>query len=325
MKKATLLFVICLSIFFTAYSQTSSVMIYSEQGEKFSLMMNGNIETSSTVSNIELTNLPPNRYSLIITMEPNNQKIEKAIYIEPDYLYTYEIIDKSKTGLAKGMKKVNAFLEQDFDKANQSSPIDYTIRLVASRELSTASPPSTSSPYYPPPNAATSTQSVAVQGSSQVNGSTQTDSYSQTTTISAGGTSISATVKVEGSESFEQDVQYTEQPQTIQQTQQPQASQAQDQCNYPMNASDFQSSLESINAKSFEDSKMQIAKQVANSNCLKSEQVKQIMQAFTFEETRLEFAKFAYQFTFDKGNYYKVNDAFQFELSIEELDEYLGR
>lgn len=324
MKKTTLLFAFCLSIFISAYSQTSSVMIYSEQGEKFSLMMNGKMETSSPVSNIELTDLPPNRYSLIITMEPNNQKIEKAIYVEPDYLFTYEIIDKSKTGMAKGMKKVNAFLEQDFDKANQSSPADYTIRLAASRELSAMPPPPTS-PHSVSPHTGTSTQSATMQGSAQVNSSTQTESYSQTTTINAGGTSVSATVKVEGMEGFGQDVQYSEQTQTTQQVNQTQTAQAQDQCSYPMSAPDFQSSLESIKAKSFEDSKMQIAKQVTKSNCLKSEQVKQIMQAFTFEETRLEFAKFAYQYTFDKGNYYKVNDAFQFELSIEELDEYLGR
>ena len=47
------------------------------------------------------------------------------------------------------------------------------------------------------------------------------------------------------------------------------------------------------------------------------------MQSFDFESTKLEYAKFAYDFTYDKGNYFKVNDAFDFESSIEELDEYI--
>ena len=36
-----------------------------------------------------------------------------------------------------------------------------------------------------------------------------------------------------------------------------------------------------------------------------------------------DFAKFANQFTFDIGNYYKVNQAFQFETSTAELNKYI--
>jgi hypothetical protein len=49
------------------------------------------------------------------------------------------------------------------------------------------------------------------------------------------------------------------------------------------------------------------------------------MKVFDFEETRLDFAKKSYSYVFDPNAYYKVNDAFEFELSIEELDEYLER
>jgi len=46
------------------------------------------------------------------------------------------------------------------------------------------------------------------------------------------------------------------------------------------------------------------------------------MNTFSFEDTKLEFAKYAYERTYDIGNYYKLNDAFSFESSIEELNEY---
>jgi hypothetical protein len=94
-------------------------------------------------------------------------------------------------------------------------------------------------------------------------------------------------------------------------------------CPWPMNSEEFQSVRHSISSKTFEDSKLQIAKQVLASNCLTCNQVKDIMLMFTFESSRLDFAKFAYGRTFDIGNYYRLNDAFTFESSIDELNEFI--
>ncbi|HNQ83646.1 MAG TPA: DUF4476 domain-containing protein, partial [Bacteroidales bacterium] len=52
-------------------------------------------------------------------------------------------------------------------------------------------------------------------------------------------------------------------------------------------------------------------------------QVKEIMKLFSFEESRLEFAKYAYGYTYDLSNFYIVNDAFSFESSIDELNKYI--
>ncbi len=94
-------------------------------------------------------------------------------------------------------------------------------------------------------------------------------------------------------------------------------------CQDPMRSADFSKAMGSISSKSFEDSKLSIAKQITRANCLASSQVKEIMELFSFEDTRLQFAKFAYDYTYDKGNYFIVNDAFNFESTIEELDSYL--
>jgi hypothetical protein len=95
-------------------------------------------------------------------------------------------------------------------------------------------------------------------------------------------------------------------------------------CAYPMSPQDFNSAKQSIAGKSFEDSKLTIAKQIINTNCLLSAQVKEIMLLFSFEDTRLDLAKYAYGYTWDIGNYYKLNDAFTFESSIDELNEYIN-
>jgi len=94
-------------------------------------------------------------------------------------------------------------------------------------------------------------------------------------------------------------------------------------CAYPMNPYDFSNALQSIASKSFEDTKLTIAKQILSSNCLTAAQVKQVMQKFSFESTKLDFAKFAFGRTVDRQNYFQLNDAFEFESSITELNQYI--
>ncbi|HBS88446.1 MAG: hypothetical protein A2W91_14960 [Bacteroidetes bacterium GWF2_38_335] len=96
-------------------------------------------------------------------------------------------------------------------------------------------------------------------------------------------------------------------------------------CAAPMAESDFQAAKQSVASRDFEDSKLGIARQVATNNCLYASQVKELMKLFSFEDTRLEFAKFAWSHTYDIGNYFMVNDAFDFESSSKELDEYINR
>jgi Domain of unknown function (DUF4476) len=94
-------------------------------------------------------------------------------------------------------------------------------------------------------------------------------------------------------------------------------------CSYPMDPAAFAEAKKSIAAKSFSQTKMQLSKQVTSSNCLLTGQVVELMSLFSFESEKLDFAKFAYDFTYDKGNYYKINDAFGFESSVRELGKYL--
>lgn len=95
-------------------------------------------------------------------------------------------------------------------------------------------------------------------------------------------------------------------------------------CAWPMDESEFANAERSIGSKTFSDSKMTMAKQVTGANCLTVDQVKRIMMQFDFEDDKLEYAKFAYDKTYDISNYYKLNDAFDFESTIEELDAYIN-
>lgn len=93
----------------------------------------------------------------------------------------------------------------------------------------------------------------------------------------------------------------------------------------PMNQADFIVALNSIEEKDFEDTKKVYAKQIIDANYLASAQVKQLLDVLNFEETKLEIAKYAYSKTVDQNKYYIVNDAFEFEKSIEELNKYIAK
>ncbi|MCF8465323.1 MAG: DUF4476 domain-containing protein [Flavobacteriales bacterium] len=95
-------------------------------------------------------------------------------------------------------------------------------------------------------------------------------------------------------------------------------------CAWPMEEGQFADAQRSVASKDFEDSKLTVAKQITGSNCLTADQVKRMMASFDFEDSKLEYAKFAYGKTFDMNNYYKLNDAFEFESSIDELNEYIN-
>jgi hypothetical protein len=95
-------------------------------------------------------------------------------------------------------------------------------------------------------------------------------------------------------------------------------------CPWPMEESQFSDAMNSVSSKSFDDDKYTVANQITGSNCLTADQVKRMMAELDFEDTKLEYAKIAYNKTFDIGNYYKLNDAFDFSSSIDELNEYIN-
>jgi nuclear transport factor 2 (NTF2) superfamily protein len=96
--------------------------------------------------------------------------------------------------------------------------------------------------------------------------------------------------------------------------------------NYSKRAMDkptFDQLKRSIANESFENTRMSVAKQYIAVNYFNSAQVKQLVELFSFENNKLEIAKYAYDYTVDKGNYFMVNDAFSFSTSKESLMDYI--
>ncbi len=91
-----------------------------------------------------------------------------------------------------------------------------------------------------------------------------------------------------------------------------------------MSQMEFMQLKNNLENKSFESSKLQIAKQALSYNYFSSAQVADLMSVFSFESTRLDFAKCAYSRVIDKQKYYLVHNVFSFESSIQDLNQYIA-
>ena len=93
--------------------------------------------------------------------------------------------------------------------------------------------------------------------------------------------------------------------------------------NTQMAPQSFEALKATLRNEGFDNSRLNIAKQAAAANIFSAAQVKEVMQLFSFDESRLDIAKTFYPRTIDKGNYFTVSDAFTFSNSKDALMEFI--
>jgi hypothetical protein len=141
--------------------------------------------------------------------------------------------------------------------------------------------------------------------------------------MSVTGTGMESTETIETTEST-QTTQTTEIRESKNvQTTQPDVVTVVSKCSAPMAKASFDSAKNNINSKGFDETKLSTAKQIVKSNCMSSAQIKEVMTLFGFDESRLDFAKYAYDYCVDPNNYFVVSEAFAFDSSADELNQYL--
>ena len=86
---------------------------------------------------------------------------------------------------------------------------------------------------------------------------------------------------------------------------------------------DLEQIVRLIQDETFEDSKLTIAKQAVSSQLMTTDQLTRIARLFTYEDTKLEFLKYAYDYCFDKNKYYLVNSVFTYSSSKDEMNEFI--
>lgn len=342
MKKLLLtVFSICLLPSYFLLAQ-NNLVIFSEQGEQFYVVINGIKQNAKPETNVKVTGLmQPMVTTKIIFADGKTSDVDQKVYLMSggNEVHGYEFVYtlKMKKGIsAKGTD--SAAVEGGLIGAAQNlKKVDKGYKLAFRSEAIIAQAPPTQGQTVivysatPPPATVTETQTFStttttnapgnnanvgmnangVNFNMNVNVNDGTNHSSSTSTMTSTTTTSSST-NMSGTHPPSGNVYVLE------------GYNGPHYCNLPMGHGDFESAKNSIKSKSFEDSKETVAKQILGSNCMLSSQVKEVMMLFDFENTKLDFAKFAYGKTFDPGNYYKLNDAFQFESSIDELNKYIN-
>jgi len=302
MLSAAILFSLALQ----ASAQTSNFVIFDQNGEQFYAILNGIRQNGTPQTNVRITGLAaPAGYKVtLIFRDSTIPRVEKSFYLQnPSTEVTTDVVIKkngervlrwvSETPIAQATPPPS---DQNNVAYTTTEPPMGTTTTVVTQQTTTA------------PNGGSVNMNMNGMGTGMnvsVNGAvSQTTVTTTTTTTSSGGDMGQAPPPVQQ--------QYVE------------GYNGPIGCSMPMMHEDYEGAKSTIAAKDFESDRLTIAKQIASSNCLSAGQVKGIMMLFTFEDSKLDFAKFAYSHTYDKGNYYKINDAFQFSSSTDALNQYIN-
>jgi hypothetical protein len=333
MKRILVLF----AVLFTASlaAQNNTLVVFSENGERFYLILNGLRQNEKPETNVKVNGLNNQNYKAKIIFEQKKPDFNGTVYLMDggntvsNSEFTYALINKK----GKYKLRYNGFAPIPQAPVTAPNQVVYVFnpngnavqQTTTSAGISVGgvtigmgqTTTTTNGQQVVNPNGTTTTTTTNGQQVINPNGTTTTTTTSNPDNVNigvnAGGVGVNVTLPTNGAVTTTQTTTTTTNG-----TVNPNG------CYYPMAPGDFSKAKESVSTKTFEDSKLTVAKQILNTNCLSSAQVKEIMQLFTYEETKLDWAKFAYGKTTDRGNYFLLNDAFQYETSITELNNYMS-
>jgi hypothetical protein len=328
MKKFIVLLSVTMLLSLQALAQiTSSVVVFSQEGEKFYVIVNGIRQNDTPQTNVKVTGLTgPNYLFKVIFENESIPAIDKNVFTkDADNIYQdYNFVVK-KDNKGAYVMRINSMSASTgvvtTEPAQYSAPLTLTATATNNNTVQTQTVTTTvDQNVVGDPNGASMNVNVVdpatgenVNMNMSVNmtvGGTQT----QTTSTNVTTTTVTTTSNVQTSDP----VVIHEDHYIMQGYNGPVG------CPWPMTDNDFGAAQQTINSKSFESDKLTIAKQVLGSNCMTCDQIKWIMMTFSFEDSKLEFAKYAYGYVYDPGNFYRLNDAFTFSSSIDALNEYIN-
>lgn len=304
-------------------SQTSDIVVFSEMGEKFTLIIDGDVKNQTPATRVVATGLRNETPLIVVKLaDASVPPVKQNAWMEFGKEYTLKLTTNKKG--------------------------EYVLRMQGQNALGTAA---ATEPVKPTPGnfqddaptgSGSTTQTVGGSGSQTTTvteHASSSDGENVNMSIGVNGVGLNMNVGVTGMEGTQTTTHTTTTTTTTTHTTNAQVDEPVERkepdayhmpgytgkigCPWPMSESEFNSARSSIGSKGFEESKMTTAKQVGGSKCFTVAQVKEVMGLFSFEQTKLDFAKYAYDHTYDLGNYYQVNDAFSFESSIDDLNQYI--
>lgn len=325
-----------ISVFFVQlfFAQTSTVTIFSEEGERFFVIVNGVRQNDSPATNVVVTDLDKPNYLFKIIFE--DQKINSI----NENVYLLDFDDK-RVNLSYNLKK-----NKKGKMVMRPNSFDYDTNKKPAKDTQVVKYHTEENPIVPAKNPAktdTFSEKVdidmmginvnteVIDDGENVNmninmgglqtGVNVTTTTTQTTTTTT--TKPMTTTKPVTTKPVKKPTIHMEEVMEVEEVKKPVTQPTSRACRVAMNSTAFQAAKTSVSKQSFSETKMKTAKQVLNGNCMSTAQIVDMMGLFSFEGDKLEFAKSAYAKCTDKGNYFMVNDAFTFSASVSELSDYI--
>ncbi len=293
--KRTYFLIIALLVQVQLFAQSSNLIFFTEDGEKFILFIDGDQKNDAPLTRVTASGINSDFAQVKVRFEhPGAPVLTQQMMIDPGMQMT-SVIRKNKKGRYV-MRPVSSVPVASISETE-------TVRI----EDATVS--------EKPAGTSISASSSTVSAGGQAQGGD--DQVSVGIGVSDGQNNVNMQVKVEVSGSFKETHSTApEDPEPVSQESQIVECAA-------MSTADYTRAKKSISNKAFADEKMTIVRQVLRANCVSVDQVIGFIDLFTFEENKLDVAKAAYVRTTDKGNYYQVNDALTYSESVEELNRFL--
>ena len=260
--------------------QVSNAVFFSENGETFYVIMNGMRMNDAPATNVKVTDLIQPSYKVKIIFENTDLgEFDKSIYFNEQGVEVVYVVKRNK----KGMWKLGYQSAVPIAQAPPAPPAQNVVLWGAPHQTYTG-------------GAIVVEETVTT--TTTTGGSTQTgDNVSMNVNVGGFGMDVNVTTN-EGNMNTNMNTNHTMTTTTTTTTttsgnvgmvEEVYVEQGSAPC-YEMPPGEFSSAKNSINSKSFSDSKMTLAKQITKNNCLSASQVKQIVQLFDFESDRLEYA-----------------------------------
>jgi hypothetical protein len=312
-----------LIIALNAFAQNSNAVLFTENGERFQVVLNGVIQNTAPSTNVKLTDLSAPNYKMKILFEDKALgEIDKNLFLEAYAENTFNIKRKSNGEWVVRVLSITPLAQlppAPQAVPNQNVVVYHTTPVPVPPPSTTTT--TTTTTYNDPLYNDNVNINLGINGlglNMNVNGTGTGTTTSQTTTTYS-TTTVTTPPPVYNTPPPTTTTVIVQEPVYVM----PGYS-GPTGCPYPMSPQDFAGIKSSIMSKSFESTKLEIAKQVLGQRCMTAGQVSEIIRVFDFEATKLDFAKFAYGRTYDIGNYYMVNDVFDFESSISDLNGYIN-
>jgi hypothetical protein len=284
---------IAASIFYSfAFAQNGNIVIFSEKGLKFNVVIDGVPQHEGLQSNVKITNLPSGTHRIKVRFE--NEKVGQAsrtVFIDAGKEYTFAVRHKSAAGV-----------DATFDGNNREM-----VKILGNDKNAAANNYDVMENYVLRVTNQTSANNDAGSGQTKVefiprsSWSNPAHQLNETepALVRAGSSSDTKIIEVK-----DENRNVTEGKAAAQ------ADPAFNRCKGPMDENNFGATRGGIESQQGDDERLDLAKQIISNICMSVEQIQAVTAYFTSEEVKLEFVKFAYEYTFDPENYMNLGAIF---------------